>query len=433
MSRIPSPHASHPRPRAQAGEPQSPGYVSQLAVATSLDGSLIFFTMEDFQLSVWLPSGQPEQWTQHQFPVAGFSQAPVVSFDMISNCGQGRNDDSIDLLVIAAPDGTSDSQQACYMPALGFSTDPGTWAGYFANAMRLSGQLAHVNHACIGLLTQQVRSVFLVDKSPSLVAVRCDFTDAGRSVQTWPIGPINPVIHQAHTIQIGACVASRWPGYFEPEDALVLGGTTLGDAGTTQPVDSAIEVHIPKTPAGDAWHREIPTPVASEPAWSHITHITSVITPDPHGCCAVITPGGVDLDPIDMKNWVISKDVLYQGLPMPALPTPSGAGPVYDNPPQAVWMPPSGQQPGQWHWLQVVCIDSVDFLTSLCESQSTELIDPQATAEWVIGATNFHAVARPNPENGTTALTVLCFSAKSGLYLGTKNPASGIWTYVAIS
>lgn len=433
MTRIPSPPFTT-QPQSRSQDPANPPFVKKLAAATNRDGELIFFCLFDTGLSVWLPGPLPAQWTENFFTVAGQNRGLVVSFDMISNCGQGRNDDSIDLLVVVATDGTSTTQQAYYMPALRFSTDTADWNTGFANAISLSGQMAHVVDARIGLLTKPVRSVFLVDRSTSLgtTAMRCDFTDAGRSVQAYSIGPINPVIHEAHFVHIGSCVATRWPSYFAPEDALVLAGTTNGSPDTAGTPDSAVEVHIPKTPAGDAWRRELPTPVASEPEWSRITSIVSVITPDPHACCAVLTPGGVDLDPLDMKNWVINQDVMYQGKPMPSLPTPAGAGPVYDNPPQAVWMPPSPQRPGQWHWLQVVCLDSVDFVTSLCESQSTELIDPQATAEWVIGATYFHAVARPNPENGTTALTVLCSSTKSGLYLGTKDPVSGFWTYIAV-
>lgn len=96
-------------------------------------------------------------------------------------------------------------------------------------------------------------------------------------------------------------------------------------------------------------------------------------------------------------------------------------------------MPPAGQKPGQWHWFQVFCIGPHDFQTSLCESESAELLDRGASAQWVIGAELFHAVARPNPANGTTALTVLCCDRNFNLYPGTKDPVTGLWDYITVA
>lgn len=436
MTQTPSPLGTA---RTGAGAQDLPAMalsMEKLAVATNRGGELIFFVLGETGLGIWLPGTQRGQWTQNFLTVAWRPDLQVTDFDMISNCGQGRNDDTIDLLLLVAPQGNANNSLAFYLPALPFSTDLNVWAAFFANAMSLAAQMPVVSQARLGLLTKATRSVFLMKHSSTvgMAAMRCDFSEAGRVVGTYPITLVNPAIGLASQLKIAACVATRYPSYFEEEDAMVIAGASLDEAPSAGDAPkSGVEVHIPKTPAGDAWARQLNSPVATEPTWPTLGLISSVIAPDPNDSCAVINPfSGMD-DPLSQKNWVISKDALFLGKPMPALPSPPGAGPTWRGAPQAVWTPPEGQKPGRWHWFQVFCVGPDDFTPSLCESQSVLLLDPGAFTEWVIGADLFHAVARPNQAHGSTALTVLCCDVNSNLYLGTKDPVTGLWDYITIA
>lgn len=164
--------------------------------------------------------------------------------------------------------------------------------------------MAHVDDARIGLLNKEIRRVFSYARNSSqgLRAVRCDFTRGVGSIERYPIGPIGLVIRNSDNVVIGACVATRWPSYLDAEDAFAIAGTSPRENHVAaQAQSSGLEVHIPKTPAGDAWTRQLNSPVAAEPDWPPLWTISSVITPDP----------------LDQKNWVIDSSTMYFGKAMP--------------------------------------------------------------------------------------------------------------------
>jgi hypothetical protein len=428
------PHSKRSKPAGDAGIPR---HYTKLKIVSNGQGQSILFgwDSDNYLFTIWLPGTTPGEWIIYE---PEFGGSPYIEdFDLISNHLQGRQDDTIDLVIMAY--GKDESGLYLYFPALPFSTRLEDWQAYFSKPIDLTPfRPGYAYQVRLGLLPKARRSVFICDRDDPVrvTAVRCD-VDWNGQVVAYPFhfGPEWNPKHLAEVPIFEPCVLTRKPGSFDLEDGLVGSFVPIDGQG-----DGVVKVMLPKTPQGEYWELTPSSPLMAIAKWRPVSGIRTFLQRETGEPIIVFTVHSDKDSPLNKAVWVMDFHTLYnsrEGSWWLAAPPDQVFPPPGWSAVQALPVRTQDGQPPFWVWLQLGERAGTEQPYALIESRSKEFFDEDAPCRWLLPANYFDASLAASSEifEGTTARVFQALDssklpfATQSLSVARLDNTSGHWQY----
>lgn len=411
-------------PQYLPGAPASAGY-RQVWMAPANNGQPVLFTLDhEHHFTVWLPGSDGcTRWVQVSPSLMGVDNPRIIDVDLISNHGQGRRDNTLDLLLVADV-GTAEHSdfKAFYLPGIQTGIDPEAWRLTFAACAPLAASIpvAPVVMVRLGLLPCPVRSVFLVSQHPALnvVALRLRFDDHGHctAIETLPTDSVDAT---ARHLRVAAFVAPR--PLEGDEDALIV-AASLFDSGP----QAGVSVQLPASRGQPPWRLELRSPLGASAEWRGEVNVNSFVRSDTDVPMAVFNlPSSRDLS---QGNFVMTPASMAANDGFTGLYGSLDGWQMAPGPGHAVRLD-SAPPGGRWRWLSLVRpAGGASSLASLQMTQSTECLQSAAPSTLVAADVSACNVCQcTEPGTGLSILHILVAHAEGGLGFFSQDSISGQW------
>ena len=409
-------------PQYLPGAPASAGY-QQVRMVPADNGQPLLFTLDHEQrLLVWLPGAEGyTRWVQVSPTLMGVDNPRILDLDLISNHGQGRGDNTLDLLLLAdvgavgAPD-----VKAFYWPGMPASADPEAWRLGFAACAPLVSSFEQPTCARLGLLPLPVRSVFLVRHLPASTAqaIRSRFDAQGRCIETAPL-PFGAAEAFAHQLSVAAFVAARPLG--DDEDALIAAASMFDSGAPGQ-----VSVQLPASDGQPPWSLALQSPLGSSAHWISPVNVNTFTRNDTGEPLAVFNlphAGQLSQTNFAMTPALMRRnDMLWSlGSSLPGWSVAPGAG-------QALRLDLAAPA-DPWRWFALVRPASDPAApASLQMTLSAQCLDPNVASTLVTADVAAYSVCQcTEAETGLSVLHILVAYEEGGLEIFSQDSISAQW------
>ncbi len=409
-------------PQYLPGAPAAAGY-RQVRMVPADNGQPLLFSLDHEQrLLVWLPGAEGyTRWVQVSPTLMGIDNPRILDFDLISNHGQGRGDNTLDLLLLADV-GAADlpDVKAFYWPGMAACVDPEALRLSLAACAPMATGIEQPTAAKLGLLPLPVRSVFLVRHVPasSAQAIRSRFDAQGRCIETAPL-PFGAAEAFAHQLGVATFVAARPLG--DDEDALIAAASRFdsGEAGH-------VSVQLPAAEAQPAWRLDLNSPVGGSGQWMGEVNVNAFVRNDTGEPLAVFNLP--EAGQLSQSNFAMTPALMHLNdgcwslqSSLPGWQVAPGAG-------HALRLD-SAQASDPWRWFALVKPASDPAsLASLQMTLSAGCLDANAASTLIAAAVAAYSVCQcTEAETGLSVLHILVAYEEGGLEIFSQDSISAQW------
>ena len=409
-------------PQYLPGAPAAAGH-RKVHMAPADNGQPMLFTLDHEQrLLVWLPGADGyTRWVQVVPILMGVDNPRILDFDLISNHGRGRCDNTLDLLLLADVGAVNlPDVKTFYWPGIRAGIDPEAWRLVFAAAAPLASGIEQPNAARLGLLPLPVRSVFLVRhvQASSAAASRSRFDATGRCIETASL-PFASSEAFAHQLGVAAFVAARPLG--DDEDALIAAASVF-DSGA--PAD--VSVLLPATEGQPAWRLALQSPLGGSARWIGQVHVNTFVRDDTGEPLAVFNLP--DAGQLAQTNFVMTPALMRQNDGMWSLSSSLPGWQVAAGTGHALRLD-SPHSSEAWRWFSLVkpAVDPASQ-PSLQMTLSAGCLDANVASTLVAADVAAYSVCQcAEVETGLPVLHILVAYEEGGLDILSQDSISAQW------